>query len=156
MYDATIAIVPNRSGTAMNVSDSLRRDAEEQRRHQRCHAERGEEAEAQADRDEQQTLADDQAEHIARSSPERHAHANLLRPLTRGVRDHTIDTDQREEEPEHAQGSSEQRAHVQQEKSVAAIHGLSHRSDVGDGKIGSIERMICCAVGARSSGARRS
>ena len=58
-------------------------------------ANRAEHAEDQADGDQQQTLADDESDYVARLGAERHAHAELVGALGDRVGHHRVEADAR-------------------------------------------------------------
>ena len=66
---------------------------------------------------------------------ERHADANLLRALARGVGDHAVDADEREHQPEQAHRAAEQRAHPQQQETVGSLEHPLHGRHIEDRQV---------------------
>ena len=138
--DAASAMVPRSSGTPTNVDGSTGDTLKSRFAHQVRHAQRAGEADAEPAADEHQAAAEDEAHDFAAARPERHAHANLLRPLAGGVGHHAVDADERERETEQAERAAEHRAHPHQEEAVRPLDHPVHRRHVEHRQVG-IERV---------------
>ena len=105
---ASSAAAARTSGTPTNVSGSERVDLEQQPAQQACRDEREDQPERAAG-DHQSEAARDEQPHDARPvGAERHADADLLRPLRDAVADHAVEADGGQRQRQHPEGGQDE------------------------------------------------
>ncbi len=82
--------------------------------------------------DDQQALAKDHFQNLRRLRAESQANADLVGALARRVRDHAVDTDQSEQQPQNSQGAGEHGGEPERQEAVQTVEHGGHRLHVED------------------------
>ena len=116
---------------------SIALHAVEHLRQHEAEAERGDEAEADADERQPHALAHDEAEHVGAPRAERHADADLARAAGDRVRHDRVEPHHREEQADEALDRRHGRAHPERhEPEDAVLTCAVHRLHVEDRQVG--------------------
>src|SRR4029077_9265644 len=110
-------------------------DAYEKAAHYARASQRNNQAQAQPNSNNAESLPQDHFQNVAWRGSHCHANPNFLGALSCGVGDNAIDTYDSENQAEKSHGRRQLCAKAEEEKSIGALKGLGHGLHLGDGNV---------------------
>ncbi len=130
--DASRQIATSRPATS-GIRDRIEgADAQQESLEELCQPRREHDPDTDSDQRKASALHQHIANDVRGARAERHAHANLLRPLADVIRDHPVEANRCQEQAHGPEQASHERGQSEREEGVPVVEMLGHRPHVVD------------------------